>query len=278
MGYGKTVLLADYFQKNEEKIGWLTCSSEMSSATLFFYNLVSALKFTIPEFGKDAISYLNEFESTVPEDFLTIFINDVELNFKEEIILVLDDFFVLEEKGVDPAVYVFLNGLLSDMPQFLKLIISSRYPPSLKTDRLKAKRDFFELNNEHLLVSDEELYEVGRVVYNRVLCNFETDQIQRLCSGWFTPIHLVLQNSTINLELGIDLATIGNDINRYLTEDFFDTLNPDLKMFLLKTAHLRIFTADICDKIYHSNHSISMINKLLKYNIFLEKSDENEFS
>jgi len=278
LGYGKTVLLADYFKKKEGKIAWLTCSSEMSSAKLFFYNIVSSLKFTIPEFGNDAISYLSEFESTVPEDFLTIFINDAELNIKDEIILVLDDFFVLEEKGVDPAVYVFLNGLLSDMPQFLKLIISSRYLPSLKTDKLKAKRDYFELNNEHLLVSDEELYDVGRVVYNRELSNFESDQIQRLCSGWFTPIHLVLQNTTINLETGIDPATIGNDINRYLTEDFYDTLNPDLKKFLMKTAHLRIFTSDICDKIDHSNDSISLINKLLKYNLFVEKTDVNEYS
>lgn len=278
LGYGKTVLLADYFRRNERTCAWLTCNSDIRSASLFFLSIVSSLKSVVPGFGDNAIEYLNTFENTSAEDFLSVFINDVYNSLNDEVTFVLDDFFTLEDSGARIYIYDFLNGLLKDLPPQLKLIISSRYLPPLKIDKLKAKRNYFEFSNELLLVNNEELKDVSKIIYERELSDEETERVQKLCCGWFTPIHLLLQNNKIELQKEIDPSAISDDINGYLTEDLFDLLDPDIVEFLMRTAHLKSFSPEICDLTTKSENSAKFINELFQKNLFLERIGESEFS
>lgn len=275
LGFGKTVLLTEYIKTTRLKYAWLTCSSEMSDLRVFLLYLITALQRVIDNFGEVSLAFLSTYKVIDVKDFVTVFLNELESSLTEQITLIIDDFYLVESTVNPEKVSDFLNELLNELPFFLRLLISTRQGLRLKTERLKGKRDYFEVGNDILRVSNSEVKETSAVIYRRPLNDFEVEKIQKICNGWFTPIHFMLQKETIGISMD---SLVIQDVNAYLSEDFFETIKPELRSFLLLTAQLIYISPKICRKITGKEYSNELINDLVSKNIFLEKTGETEYS
>ena len=148
-GYGKTNLASEWIHSLQSetaeatsnyRITWLSLEEADSEPIRFLSYVIAALQQAVPEIGVGALSL---FEMAQPPPINTVLnelINDIAgLDF--HILLVLDDYHVIEAQSVDTA----LLFLLEHLPPQVHLVISSREDPNLPLARWRVRSQLSEL-------------------------------------------------------------------------------------------------------------------------------------
>jgi LuxR family maltose regulon positive regulatory protein len=93
-GFGKTTLVASYFQDCGMPVAWLSLDKDDNQAERFLNYLVAALQQADDTIGSEAARLLSAARQAPPEAILTSLINDLDAA-SGEIALVLDDYQVI---------------------------------------------------------------------------------------------------------------------------------------------------------------------------------------
>ncbi|MFH2112884.1 MAG: AAA family ATPase, partial [Spirochaetota bacterium] len=138
-GYGKTTLVTEWLSKlqsealirkpGQYRIAWLSLDEGDNDLVRFLTYIIAALNQVEdlePELGKIALGMIQSPQPPPTETILTSLINEmVAIPFK--IILVLDDYHLIEE----PSIHNALTFLLNQQPFALHLAIVTREDPHL---------------------------------------------------------------------------------------------------------------------------------------------------
>ena len=132
-GFGKTTLISEWVEKNNQPVAWLSLEEEDSSLTRFLTYLVTAMQTILPDMGKDVFLDLNHpnHHQRINPDFAAQRNRCILGDFY----LVLDDYHVIDAKPVDEIIAF----LLEHMPPQMHLVISTREDPNLPLARLRAR-------------------------------------------------------------------------------------------------------------------------------------------
>ena len=281
-GYGKTTLIQEYLSNNPGKYGWLHISEDIVTFYSFASYLVHSLKVIEKNFGEPVLKLINSLQDTIqyssnPQTIITsvigTFINDFILHFKEDIILVLDDLHSAENsEWLKPALEVLSN----DFPENLHLIITSRNVPPFDTSKLKAKRNYFELNSKDILFDTKETELVIKDLYGFNYSHDDIKFITRFLNGWITGIHLMLQafGNEFN-KAKLEKDRLPEMLFNFFANDIFKKLSGTTQYFLLNTALTDDFDKDICENLLLIKNSSEIIKELVNKNIFIETSEVN---
>src|SRR5215207_9431615 len=141
-GFGKTTLLADWLADAPaagRSTAWLSVDQSDNDPTSFWSYVIAALQTVAPGVGAGALSLL---QSTEPptEAVLTILLNELSA-MPMDIVLVLDDFHVIDARDVHDGMLF----LLEHLPPRLHLVIACRADPSLPLARLRARGELEEI-------------------------------------------------------------------------------------------------------------------------------------
>ena len=103
-GYGKTSLLVDFASHTNYPVCWYTVSPLDIELQRFIYNLISALAIQFPHFGQRTTSALKSTKGTLdPEYIATVIINDLYDHVQEHFVLVLDDYYLINDSILSPV-------------------------------------------------------------------------------------------------------------------------------------------------------------------------------
>lgn len=138
-GFGKTTLLSEWISAPPLPLGegpgvracWLSLDEADSNPARFLLYLVSALQTVAPNLGEGALAALQTPQPPPIETLLTGMLNEIA-ELPEKVILVLDDYHLLDSQPVDSA----LAFLFDHLPPHL--VIASREDPNLPLTRLHA--------------------------------------------------------------------------------------------------------------------------------------------
>jgi LuxR family transcriptional regulator, maltose regulon positive regulatory protein len=132
-GFGKTSLLGDWARRSRRPVAWLSLDGGDCDPVRFWRYVAAALDRARPGIRRRVDALFRGGQPT-PDAVVTGLVNDL-VEGPETVVLVLDDYHLIEA----PAVHDSLAVLLERLPPQLRLVLASRADPPLPLARLRAR-------------------------------------------------------------------------------------------------------------------------------------------
>ncbi len=279
-GYGKTSLLIDCSTRligDDRKSAWLSVSIEDNSPLSFLTYLLAAIKKADNTFAPEADEYLlaikeqgyeRDSQKQLFQELLLYLLNQLS-QLDQPLFIILDEL----EKINSPEIDQLFLYLIENLPASAHIIAASRklnnWPVSTWQGTGKAKlftkqelkfnlaeADLF-FQNHDLPISDKHVRAVFKMV-----------------DGWITGLRLIssiIDSDTIDQILGKELPAGIEQIFDYVLEEVLADVPRELKDFLMMTAPLYKFNAQLAAIITGKNNFLEFIDEISKRQLFLEK-------
>ncbi|HWI63172.1 MAG TPA: hypothetical protein VNT75_15120, partial [Symbiobacteriaceae bacterium] len=240
-GFGKSTLAAEFARRAGRPAAWLGLEASDNEPSRFGAYLAAAV-------AKAGVSLQSELPL---EELMGLLVNAA---VETPLVLVLDDYQVIETPEIHAAVGLFLER----MPSNLHLVIATRSRPPLPLARLKARGDMTELNASDLrFTADEAARLLGRAPL--------ADLIYQRTEGWVTGMQLALLSS----DPAAALSGYNPDLLEYLVDEVIRRQPPAVQTFLLRTAVLGRLTGPLCDALTGQTEGARTLQALERANLFL---------
>jgi LuxR family maltose regulon positive regulatory protein len=184
-GFGKTTLVTQWLNSAPCPSTWLSLDEGDNDATRFLTYFVAALRTINADIGKGALGALSSPQPPSAEAVLTSLINDVTA-LPDGMILVLDDYYLIEAEAIHAA----LTFLLEHLPPQMHLIIASREDPPLPLARLRARGQLTEVRATDLRFTSSEAVEFLNQVMGLGLPAEDIAALKTRTEGWITGLQL----------------------------------------------------------------------------------------
>jgi LuxR family maltose regulon positive regulatory protein len=261
-GFGKTTLVSSWIEGLIAGRGgvtpplpatWLSLDQNDSDLVLFLRYFVAAIRTVSPESCAGTFALLEAPQSTSQIPLVVALSNDIE-RLPARLVLVLDDYHAIRGE----AVHDFLSELIRHWPQRLHLVLISRSSPPLPLVRLRARGLITEIRGRDLrFTSEETAAYVGRALV-APLDEQAVATLQTRTEGWIAGLRLAILSwrGTENADRVLpDLTGSGSGITDYLADEVLAHQPPAIRSFLLKTAILNHFCAELCGAVVGSEVS-----------------------
>ncbi|TFD62593.1 helix-turn-helix transcriptional regulator [Cryobacterium suzukii] len=272
-GFGKSTLLSEWIADAQLgdpqlRVGWLSLDASDNDPARFFSYLLSAVQRADPAIGADALAL----PSSSLELTLTALINDVA-QCSGAIILVLDDFQVIEDTSIREA----LVFLLDHLPSKLHLVIASRSDPLLPVARLRASGELTELRAADLRFTPNEAASFLNETMALGLSAEDVGALETRTEGWIAGLQLAALSMRERADVsGFIQGFTGSNrfVIDYLAEEVVQSQPERVREFLLSTAILDRLSGPLCDAVTGQTDSNGMLDSLERANLFLVPLDD----
>jgi len=265
-GFGKSTLISEWLKSRgrETQFAWVSLDSGDNDPTRFLSYLVAAIQTIDRKFGESVLVSLHSPGAVKNEVILTALLNDLN-EIPEPVLLVLDDYHLIESQQIDKAVAFLLNHL----PSHIHLVISSRIDPDLPLAKIRASGQMLEIRANDLRFSSSE----AKLLLDEFhLSTEEIEALETRTEGWITGLQLVIL-SMQGVADKQDFITCFTGSNRfildYLGEEVLSHQPQEVNDFLLKTSILNRLSAPLCDAIRQKSDSKQLLDNLEKQNLFI---------
>jgi LuxR family maltose regulon positive regulatory protein len=203
---------------------------------------------------------------------LTTLINDLGA-VADDVVLVLDDYHVIESREVHDA----MAFLLDHLPPQLHLIIASRADPPLPLARLRARGELVEVRAADLRFTAEEAASYLNEAMGLRLTAAEVATLEGRTEGWIAALQLAALSMQGRDDAEDFIAGFAGDdryVVDYLVEEVVQRQPEDVQEFLLQTSILSRLTGSLCDAVAGASGGRSMLQRLDRGNLFLVPLDD----
>jgi len=259
-GFGKTTLATEWlgsFQlglRNENKesyrVSWFSLDEGDNDPTRFLAYFIAALNQAQgieASVGKGSLSMLQSPQPPPTAAVLITLINEI-VALPDRIVLVLDDYHVIESSQVDEI----LTFLLDNLPPQIHLVIASREDPHLPLSRFRARGQLTELRAADLRFTSSEATEFLNQVMGLALSTDDIATLETRTEGWIAGLQL----AAISMQRREDTTSFIQSftgshrlILDYLIEEVLEQQAENIQTFLLQTAILDRLTGSLCDAV-----------------------------
>ena len=267
-GYGKTCTLISALRGEPRPVAWLTLDERDTDPSLFGAGVVLALRRLAPAVGKRALEVLAGGPSA--RTIETTLLQCLE-DLRDDIVLVLDDFHVLDDT---PAAQALADSLLTHLPSQVHVAIASRTRPALRSlPRLLVQGQASILDRTRLAFTLDEA----------------TDLLTRHCrvdpgeprlraaaartEGW--PAALTLLAQAVERRGLPALEGTPHEVFEYLATVVLEDLPADLREFVLRTSVLFEFTPALSQSVSEVTDAVALLAALERRNLFVDRLDES---
>jgi len=270
-GFGKTSLLIEWTEEADLPVAWLNLDGDDNDLGRFFRYLTGTLQTLESRLGVEALDFFQSSRGSGLEIGLTLLINEISA-LRMEMVLVLDEFQVLE----NPAILQGVSFFLRHLPHNLHLVIASRSEPALDLAFLRAKGRVVELGADDLRFNGEEVSLFFRQVMGLQLPPEAIQALEKRTEGWITG----LQMAAISLRPQSDPATLLAHLRghvphlaEFLAEEVLDRQPEEIRQFLLRSSVLELLTGPLCEAVVspeaQPGYGMVMLSRLEHASLFL---------
>lgn len=266
-GYGKTTLLAQWFERESRPVAWLTLDDLDNDPAILLSYLAAAL---------DRIGPIDEaLRAAIAAPRQRILATAVprlasELHrWGHSAVLILDD----SHRLVDRTALDALAALLDHLPSSLRVAIAGRSEPDLQLARLRAAGDLVDLDTRLLSLDEQETAQVV-AAEGYPLTPEEIRTLAVRTEGWVAGLHL----AALALARGEPQAQVmstfsGRDryIADYLRSEFERDLAQDDTAVLARTAILETVTPPLAEAVAGVEGAWQRIAAVARTNLFVQE-------
>jgi ATP/maltotriose-dependent transcriptional regulator MalT len=155
-GYGKTTLIAEVGKYLGLDTVWYSLDTSDRDFMPFLSYLIEGLKRYSPELGVETFRRIDDVQilNREREAILTVFLSEIEKLVKNDLIIVLDDYHLIQDSN---EMNESLKFLLEHLPPLVHLIIISRSDPDLPLSKLRAIREVLDIREADLVFALSEI-------------------------------------------------------------------------------------------------------------------------
>jgi LuxR family maltose regulon positive regulatory protein len=246
-GFGKTTSVREWIVNCERPVAWLSLDEGDNENTRLLTYLIAALQTIVPNIGAEALRMVQSAQLPPIESVLTVLLNEIAA-IPDNIILVLDDYHVIEDKSVGNI----LTFLLEHLPPQMHLVITTREDPNLPLARLRARNQLTELRATDLRFTDSEAAEFLNQVMGLSLSAEDIAALEARTEGWIAGLQL----AAISMQGHHDTSTFIKSLTGshhfvldYLIEEVLGQQPESVQAFLLRTSILDRMCGSLCDAV-----------------------------
>jgi LuxR family maltose regulon positive regulatory protein len=244
-GFGKTTLVGEWVAGCGRPVAWLSLDEADSDPSQFLTYLIAALQTVAPGIGEGVLTVLQSRQPPQPESALTALLNDLA-TIPSDVVLVLDDYHVLDAKPVDDA----LAFLVEHLPPQVHLVIATREDPALPLARLRARGQLTELRAADLRFTPSEAGGFLNQAMDLDLSTEEVGALEARTEGWIAGLQLAaisLQGRSDAAGFIESFAGSNRFVLDYLLEEVLQRQPDAVRAFLLRTSILERLCGELCD-------------------------------
>jgi LuxR family maltose regulon positive regulatory protein len=271
-GFGKTTLVSMWTAQATMPVAWLSLDREDNDINRFLAYIIAALQSIVPEIGMEALSLLRTPQSPDSDRILTNLLNDLA-DSENSIVLILDDYHLIEARAVHDAVTFFIDHA----PSNTHLMILTRADPTLPIPRLRGRGQLTELRAADLCFNIAEAIRYLDNIAHLPLSTDDANALHIRTEGWIAALQMVAISMRGRKDLhGFVTSFTGSQeyIADYLTDEVLELQPERIRTFLLQTSILDRMTGPLCDVVLERRDSQSTLEKLQEKNLFLVSLDD----
>jgi len=265
-GSGKTTLLAEWLTTVERSAAWVSLDATENEPGLFWAYVMHALQRVEP-----ALEGLTHPPATM-DAFLPTLVNAVAAG-DDEIILILDDYHVVESADVHRGV----KWLIEHLPPRMHLVIASRSEPPLSLARLRARGELTELRPQDLRFTTAEAAAFLNQAMSLDIPAGDIAALESRTEGWIAGLKLAALSLQGRSDMRAFIESFSGDnryIADYLIEEVVDAQPERVQRFLLATSILDRLSAPLCDAVTDEPGSHAVLDSLERSNLFIVGLDD----
>lgn len=285
-GFGKTTLIADWLQGhldggrrdqtasvNPFRVAWVSLDDSDNDAKMFWTYVIAALDGLQPGIGEQTLSLLRGTNDVPIESILVALINQLAA-LPETLVLVLDDYHLIENEDIHPVV----GYLIEHLPPQMHLVINSRSDPPFSLARLRGYGQLTEVREDDLRFTAEEASTFLNQMMGLSLSPEHIDVLGTRTEGWITGLQLaalsVQRRDPSEIQAFVDAFTGQHTyIIDYLAEEVFYDQSPETQEFLLLTSVLNRLHGALCDALTGGENGQATLEALHQANLFIVPLD-----
>jgi LuxR family maltose regulon positive regulatory protein len=277
-GFGKTTLLTEWLAAgpaapaDERLAAWLSLDRADNDPASFWTYVIAALQTVAPEVGASALTLLQAPQPPPIETVLTALLNDLGA-ITGDIVLVLDDYHVIDSRDVQDA----MAFLLDHLPPRLHVVIASRTDPALPLARLRARGELVETRAAELRFTPDEAAAYLNEMMGLQLTARDVAALEGRTEGWIAALQLAALSMQGRDDVaGFIAGFTGDDryVVDYLAEEVLQRQSDRVQTFLLQTSILSRLSGPLCDAVTGQGGGKAMLEALDRGNLFLVPLDD----
>jgi len=272
-GFGKTTLLSEWIEgyASDVHIAYLSLDEGDSNLASFLHYFIAALRMVMPNIGMEALATLRSAQQLPMDVMLTDLLNDIA-GYPDNVILVLDDYHVIDADPIDQA----LTFLIEHLPPQMHLVIASREDPGLPLPRLRAKNQLTELRAADLRFTTSEAAEFLNHGMGLKLTADAIAALENRTEGWIAGLQLAALSMQGQTNTGSFLQAFTGShpfVFDYLTEEVLQRQPETVRDFMVQTSVLSTLSGPLCDAVTGRQDSREMLALLERSNLFVVPLD-----
>ncbi|MEI8190027.1 MAG: LuxR C-terminal-related transcriptional regulator [candidate division NC10 bacterium] len=276
-GFGKTTIVSEWAAgcrrlEPEVRPAWLSLDEGDSDPARFMTYLVAALQTVAADVGEGALGMLQSPQPPATEAVLTALLNEIT-TLPHGVVLVLDDYHVVDSEPVDHA----LAFLLEHLPPQMHLVIATREDPALPLARWRARGQLTELRAADLRFTPSEAAEFLNRVMSLDLSAEDVTALETRTEGWIAGLQLAALSIQGRPDAAGFIQTFAGShrfVLDYLVEEVLQRQPERARSFLLQTAILDKLCGALCDAVTGQKHGKGTLERLERDNLFVVPLDE----
>ncbi len=228
-------------------VAWLSLDAGDNDLARFLTYLIAALQTVGAEIGAGVLPALQAPQPPPIEPLLTTLLNEL-VAVRQEFILVLDDYHLVEAQAVDQV----LAFLLEHLPPQMHVVIATREDPNLPLARLRARGQLTELRAADLRFTPAEAAEFLNRAMGLDLSAQEIAALETRTEGWIAGLQL----AALSMQGHPDAASFIESFTGshhfvldYLVEEVLAKQPASVQTFLLRTSILERLCGPLCDAV-----------------------------
>lgn len=271
-GFGKTTLVCEWLAGCDRRVAWLSLDDGDNDPTRFLSYLIAALQSIEATIGSEVSGTLQSPQPPPVDLILTTLLNEIA-TFKENFVLVLDDYHVINTIEIDAA----LTFLLEHLPPQIHLVITTREDPQLPLARLRAQGQLNELRTADLRFDPLEAAAFLNQSMSLSLSDEEISALESRTEGWIVGLQLAAISMQGQDDVtGFIKSFTGSHrfVLDYLVEEVLEQQPKSVQTFLLRTSILDRLCGPLCDAVLDSvDSSEETLSYLEHANLFIVPLD-----
>ena len=278
-GYGKSSIVGAWLDSLDREAldgqhacltSWLSLDEGENQLPQFISYLAAAIEVCYPRCCQELRELLWEHPTPSIETLAAVLVDQLSRQ-QAPIVLVLDDLHQIR----DHAVIAFLTQVIEYAPPQTHLVLITRVDPPLPLSRWRAAGRLHEVRLDNLSFTLEETADFFRANLDQIPPPSLIEALHQRTEGWIVGIGLAaltLRGRTDYAELESHFeAQVNRFTADYLVDEVLSQQHADVQRFLVCTAILNRFSADLCAAVLELDPEqiLALIDHLLQSNLFL---------
>jgi LuxR family transcriptional regulator, maltose regulon positive regulatory protein len=249
-GYGKTTLLAQWAESNDQAFAWVSLDDRDNDPQVLLAYVAEALN-TVEPIGQRVFDMLASPARSGPARSgpgpVASALGFAFSSITAPVVLVLDDVHLL----TDQDCWAALSVLTDHVPPGSRLVLAGRGEPPSPVARLRAADRSSEIGARDLALTHEEASFLLRNAGIRV-GDSEVAELHRRTEGWPAGLYLAalsLRDGGLDASTAKDFGGDDQLVSEYMESEFLARITPRQRTLLTRTAVLEQICGPLCEAV-----------------------------